>query len=91
MIPRLVEARYAGAYKVWLRFQDGAEGEIDLKSELWGEIFEPLRDIDEFKKLTADPELHTLTWPNGAGFAPEWLHKMLSAKAKPRRRVKAGA
>lgn len=73
MIPRLVEARYLGGYRVWLRFKDGLEGELDLADEMWGEVFEPLKAETEFAKLKADPELHTLVWPNGADFAPEWL------------------
>ena len=40
----VIEARYLEGYKIWLRFEDGAEGEIDLTGELNGEVFEPLRD-----------------------------------------------
>ena len=79
MLPRLAEARYIGGYRVWLRFKDGVEGEIDLGAELWGEVFEPLKDVAEFAKLRADPELHTLVWPNGADFAPEWLWEQVKA------------
>ncbi|MBN4054856.1 DUF2442 domain-containing protein, partial [Nitrospira defluvii] len=60
-------------------FEDGIEGEVDLEAELWGEIFEPLRDMSVFKKLRLDDEeLHTLVWPNGADFAPEFLYQKLS-------------
>lgn len=38
--------------KVWLSFNDGAEGEIDLTSELHGEVFEPLKDKTFFKSFT---------------------------------------
>ena len=79
MIPRLEEARYVGGYRVWLRFKDGVAGEIDLAGEIWGEVFEPLRDVVEFAKLKADPELHTLVWPNGADFSPEWLWEQVKA------------
>lgn len=74
MIPRLLEARHMGGHRVWLRFNDGVEGEIDLKDEMWGEVFDPLKDPSEFAKLSADKELHTLVWPNGADLSPEWLH-----------------
>ena len=79
MIPRLVEAKHLGGYRVWLRFKDGLEGAIDLESELWGEVFEPLKDLALFSKLRADPDLHTLVWPNGADFAPEWLWEQVKA------------
>ena len=77
MILRVVEAKYVGGYKLYLRFSDGSEGEVDLEHELEGEIFEPLKDPDYFRKFTLDPELHTVTWPNGADFAPEFLHDLL--------------
>ena len=56
MMPRVIDARHISAYRVWLRFDDGLAGEIDLEKELWGPVFEPLRDVAEFAKLRADPE-----------------------------------
>jgi len=70
----LLEARHATQYTVWLRFSDGVEGEIDLRGELHGPVFEPLKDLETFKNFSVHPELHTLVWPNGADFAPEFLH-----------------
>jgi len=32
----VVEAKHVRDYVVWLRFEDGTEGEADLSSELWG-------------------------------------------------------
>lgn len=77
-LPKVVDARYAGGYSVWLRFADGLSGEVDLRAELWGPVFEPLKDQAEFAKLRADPELDTIVWPNGADFSPEWLHAALA-------------
>ena len=39
------DAKYINGYRIWLSFNDGSQGEIDLLSELYGEIFEPLKDI----------------------------------------------
>ena len=72
MFIHVEKAKYINGYKVWLLFNDGAEGEIDLSSELHGEIFEPLKDVSFFKSFAL--EGHTLSWPNGADFAPEFLH-----------------
>lgn len=77
MLPKLTEAKYRGEYRVWLKFTDGTEGEVDLKSELWGEMFEPLKDKDLFAKLYVHKELDTIVWPNGADFAPEFLYQKL--------------
>jgi hypothetical protein len=70
----VVEASYRGDHRVWLKFNDGLEGEIDLASELSGEIFQPLRDKACFASFRVD---ETLTWPNGADFAPEFLHDLV--------------
>lgn len=71
---RVVEARHAHDFVLWLKFSDGAEGELDLRAELDGPIFEPLKNIDFFRQFRIDSDLHTLVWPNGADFAPEFLH-----------------
>ena len=78
---RIVEAIHLRNYVVHLRFADGREGDVDLGSELEGEIFEPLRDPEFFKQLRVHPELHTITWPNGADFAPEFLYEMVKVPA----------
>ena len=70
----VLEARYLRDYVLWLRFRDGTSGEIDLAPELWGEVFEPLKDLDVFRSFTVHPDFCTLVWPTGADFAPEFLH-----------------
>jgi hypothetical protein len=76
------EARYIKNYVVWVRFSDGIEGQIDLSSELSGEIFKPLKKIEYFKQFKLDNDLATLTWPNGADFAPEFLYDLVRRKSK---------
>ena len=78
----VVEAEYRGGHRVWLRFNDGLEGEVDLVQELSGGVFEPLRDEAYFASFVVD---ETLTWPNGADFAPEFLYDLVLNAARPRR------
>lgn len=77
----VIDARYVGGHVVWLQFRDGTQGEIDLGPELVGPIFEPLQDTETFKQFHVDPEFHTLAWPNGADFAPEFLHRNVRVTA----------
>ena len=42
-------------YVIWLKFSDGVAGEVELKDELWGPVFEPLKDKEEFKKFRVHP------------------------------------
>ncbi len=67
---------------MWLRFDDGLAGEIDLADELHGEVFEPLRDPAYFSGFRVDD---TLVWPSGADFAPEFLRDLVQrSSARPR-------
>ena len=77
----LVEARYVRDYVIWVRFSDGLVGEVDLRDELDGPVFEPLRQLSMFQCVRLHPELHTISWPNGADFAPEFLHDRLRVSA----------
>ncbi|MFO7838454.1 MAG: DUF2442 domain-containing protein [Desulfosalsimonadaceae bacterium] len=77
MIPRIKSAEYVHDYIIHLRFADGTEGDIDLGQELYGEVFEPLKDPEVFKRFTLHPEFHTLCWPNGADIAPEFLYEKI--------------
>ena len=81
MILHVKEAKYLHGYVIWLRFNDGAEGLVDLKDELYGEVFEPLKDIDRFKSLKVDPDLKTIVWSNGADLAPEFLYDKMQVLA----------
>jgi hypothetical protein len=69
------EAKYLDQYRIWLKFSDGTEGAVDLKNELDGPIFEPLKNTETFRQFIL--EGHTLTWRNGADFAPEHLHALI--------------
>jgi len=81
-IVHVVEARHVAAHRVWMRLDDGLSGEADLAGQLSGEVFEPLRDVAYFAQFTI-AEARTLSWSNGADFAPEFLHDLV-AHAAPR-------
>jgi hypothetical protein len=70
----VIEARYVRDYVIWFRFQDGSEGAVDLSKELWGPVFEPLRDLKTFRSFKV-AEYGTIEWPNGADIAPEFLYQ----------------
>lgn len=77
----VIEVRYLHDYVLWLRFDDGVQGEVDLSGELDGEIFEPLRDRTMFATVAIHPDLGTIAWSNGADFAPEFLHSLVRVPA----------
>jgi hypothetical protein len=66
-------------YRLRLTFEDGTNGTVDLAGELWGPIFEPLKDPERFAEVRLDDVCGTIVWPNGADFAPEWLYEAVTA------------
>jgi hypothetical protein len=76
----VLEARHVRDHVVWLRFRDGTAGEVDLRRVLEGPVFEPLHDVEYFRRFELDPMFHTLTWPNGADVAPEYLRENVKAE-----------
>ncbi|NJL89395.1 MAG: DUF2442 domain-containing protein [Coleofasciculaceae cyanobacterium SM2_1_6] len=70
----VVSVEYLGNYQLKLTFNNGIEGIVDLEQELYGEIFEPLKDKSLFQKVFVTSR--TIEWPNGADFAPEFLFEI---------------
>ena len=77
----MIGAEYQDDYKISLKFNDGVIGVVDLNKYLDGEIFEPLKNQEYFKKFTLDT--WTIGWDNGADFAPEFLHDLTLKKNTP--------
>ena len=75
MFLHVTRVRYIDGYRLEVAFNDGMVKEVDLKDELYGEVFEPLKDAETFKQVAVDVETNTIAWPNGADFAPEFLYE----------------
>lgn len=69
----VTKAEYVDAYTLRLTFSDGVQADIDFSKWIKNyPFFEPLKDLDYFKKFELDG--WTVVWPNGADIAPETLH-----------------
>lgn len=68
--------KYISGFRIWVAFDDGTKGEVDLEGHLQGPVFAPLHDPDIFSKVSVDPELETIVWPNGADLAPEFVKEL---------------
>lgn len=78
MLPDIVAAKPLELHRLHLRFDDGAEGVVDV-SELvpFEGVFAPLRDPEVFARVSVDPELGTVVWPNGADLDPIVLYERI--------------
>ena len=81
MLPNVVSVSQTGPYRLRLRFDDGAEGEIDIKEMTTFEgVFEPLSDPSFFSRVSVDQEAGTIVWPNGADLDPLVLHSKVTGQ-----------
>ena len=79
MLKDIVAAKALGEYRLHPAFEDGVEGVVDLAKDLsFRGVFEPLRDIAYFAEFRVEPELGTITWPNGADLDPDVLYSRIT-------------
>ena len=77
---RVKKVKYLDGYKLQLLFSDKKIKIVDLSSLInqGGFYFDPLKDIEFFKKVALDDEKHPLSicWPNDADICPDVLYKI---------------
>ena len=74
MFLEVTYAKYLGNYKLLIMFNNGEQKTVDLQNELNGSVFEPLKQLDFFKKFQI--KYNTIEWENGADYAPEYLYEI---------------
>jgi hypothetical protein len=78
-IPSVISAEQTGPFRLRLRFDDGAEGELDIRAVTTFEgVFEPLNDPDFFARVRVEEDAGTIVWPNGADLDPLVLHSKVT-------------
>ena len=72
----VLEATYLSDYRIKVRFENGQVKVVDLGPHLEGHIFEPLKNIKYFQRLSINQDIDTVTWPNHADFSPDFLYEI---------------
>lgn len=80
MILHTTEVMPLPNYRLFLRFNNGVSGEVNLADELDGEVFGELRDPALFATASQHPVMRTAAWANGADLAPEFLCELMQAQ-----------
>jgi hypothetical protein len=84
MLKDIVEVRTLGGHRLYLRFEDGVAGEIDVADLIsFDGIFAPLRDEQRFGEVQVDRELGTIRWPGGADLDPDVLYARVKGEPAP--------
>ena len=82
MLLQVKKAHYLHDYKLHIQFNDGVEGDIDLKKTIFEDnrmIFKQLRGIEQFKRFQV--ALNTVCWFNELDLAPEYLKDKLTEQS----------
>jgi len=84
MLKDIVEARALDGYRLYLRFENGVQGEVDLGAIVrFDGVFAPLKDRANFEQVRVNPELGTVCWPGGADLDPDVLYARITGKPLP--------
>jgi len=81
MLLRIVQVIPLPNYALHVEFQNGVSGTVDLSRDLYGDMFEGLRDGAMFRQVGVD-EYGAVAWPNGADLAPDALYLEITRGAQ---------
>jgi hypothetical protein len=76
MLYDIVEARARNEFRLWVKFEDGLEGEVDLSDLVGRGVFKRWKENpSEFARVSVDADSGTVVWPGGLDVAPDALYE----------------
>ena len=76
---RSLEVSESINYRIWLKFSDGEDKIIDLRTYLGKGFTAELLDYNKFKEVFIEPG-RGIAWPNGYDFCPNFLRGLEGQK-----------
>jgi len=84
MMQDVVEVQPLDGYRLRLRFEDGAVGEVDVAELVTFQgVFAPLTEKSAFDQVYVDADLGTVAWPGGADLDPDVLYSLAMGQPLP--------
>ena len=81
MLHRIVDIESRPDFRLWVRFEDGIEGEADLSDVAGRGVFARWTEHpEEFERVTIDPVSGAPTWPGGLDVAPDGLYREIAGQ-----------
>jgi hypothetical protein len=77
---KIVACKPKPHYRVWICFDDGTEGEVDLSHLVGQGVFEAWNSVAFFNQVHVDPKTDTLTWGKKIDLDPYVLREKILAK-----------
>ncbi len=84
MLHDVVEAHALEGHRLFVRFDDGTTGTLDIAAlTKFDGVFAPLQDPVTFANVRVDPDLGTVVWPGGADLCPDVLYARVTGEPVP--------
>jgi hypothetical protein len=77
---RLVEVKPRKDYRLWLKYEDGTSGEVDLSSFAGRGVFAAWKESGVFEDVRITEE-GALAWPGGIDICADALYLRLTGKS----------
>ena len=77
--PKILEARPLDGYKIWLKFDDGISGEVDLSHLAGKGVFELWNNYENFKMVSVEDHKR-LAWSDEIDIDADSLYMKLTGK-----------
>ena len=78
MMHTITECRAESNYTLWLKFDDGLEGSVNLGDLVLTESYLAISDEETFSRVAIDPVSSAPTWTGGIKLDPEALYRDLA-------------
>lgn len=85
MLVDVVSVKPKNDYVLWLEFEDGTQGEVDIKRLLrdFTGVFSKFVDLNYFRRVKVDQETGTISWPENIDLCQDVLYAAVKGLAKP--------
>ncbi len=77
-MPKLVSVEPRDSRKIFLKYDDGVEGQVDLTKTIERNVFDDLNDLKEFSKIYFNENTDELCWPCGVRMCTNALYRQVS-------------
>ena len=74
---KIVKCKARDNYKLWIQFDDGLNGEVDLKNLAGRGVFSAWNSIEFFKSVHIDKRTQTVAWGDDLDLDPYVLRSQV--------------
>lgn len=77
---KIISCKPLEGYKLWIQFDDGLSGEVNLSNLVGKGVFAAWQSLDFFNSVHIDKTTDTVAWGDDLDLDPYVLHEKVAAK-----------